>query len=102
MPKAIAPQILMSLVPQISHIQHRALSAPGGVDPRNAKSVRVRQISTVHCTYCGWDPTTKLFQLHERLQEIQTKLIPSVTQRIQATLLRLLNRFIRFVDKMLK
>ena len=31
----------MSLVPQISHIQHRALSAPGRIDPRNAKSVRV-------------------------------------------------------------
>ena len=65
-PKAIAPQILMSLVPQISH---RAVSAPGGVDPRNAKSVRVPQISTVRCTSRGWDPTTKLLRLHERLQE---------------------------------
>ena len=88
MPKAIAPKNLMSLVPQISHIQHRALSAPGGVDPRNAKSVRVPQISTVHSTSRGWDPTTKLVRLHERLQEIQTKLIPSVTQRIQATFLK--------------
>ena len=39
MPKAIAPHV--SLVPQITHIQHTALSAPGGVDPRNAKSVRL-------------------------------------------------------------
>ena len=86
--KCIAHQILMSLVPQISHIQHRAHSAPGSVERRNSKSVRVSQISTVYWTSCGWNPTTRLFRLHERLQEIQAKSIPSVTQRMQATLFK--------------
>ena len=46
-PQGYCTQILMSLVPQISPIQLRAFSAPGGVDSRNAQSVRVSQIPTM-------------------------------------------------------